>query len=254
MKNSFMLTPYFLDDSMPGLTGIVGDTWLVNQPTLPGGKRQERMAALYQPLKIWVTKTVGQGNRPVSWAGDCCASIGVLAGLQHSGLNPTLLWFDAHGDFNTWETTPSGFLGGMPLAMLVGRGEQTMVDGVGLQPINENRIILTDARDLDLDEKVALKNSDIDHRKDINTLLRDPLPKRPIYLHFDTDVIDPAEAPAMNYPADGGPSVRAMSKIFKRLSQSGQIVAVSVSAWNPELDKNSVTRTAVTGLVKILIS
>ena len=123
MKDNFMLTPYFLDDPMPGLTEIVSDEWLINQPSLPKGNRQERMANLYQPLKDWVAKTIDQGNRPVSWAGDCCTSIGVLAGLQQSGIEPILLWFDAHGDFNTWETTPSGFLGGMPLAMIAGRGE-----------------------------------------------------------------------------------------------------------------------------------
>ncbi len=254
MTNSFMLTPYFLDDPTPGLTEIIADTWLINQPALPAGNRQERMVALYQPLKDWVSRTVDQGNRPVSWAGDCCPSIGILAGLQHSGLNPTLLWLDAHGDFNTWETTPSGFLGGMPLAMLVGQGEQTIVDEIGLTPLDEQRIILSDGRDLDPDEKVAIKSSSIDHRKKFISLLSRPLPKGPIYVHFDTDVIDPDEAPAMNYPAVGGPSVKIISDVFKRLAQSGQIVAVSVSAWNPELDKNGVTRKVVTNLVQILIS
>ena len=254
MINNFMLTPFFLDDPMPGLTGIVDDTWLVNQPTLPTGNRQERMIALYQPLKDWVSGAVDQGNRPVSWAGDCCTTIGMLAGLRRSGLNPTLLWLDAHGDFNTWETTPSGFLGGMPLAMLVGRGEQSIVDGVGFSPLNEHRVILTDGRDLDPSEKVAIENSGIDHRKDITSLLNHPLPAGPIYVHFDTDVIDPAEAPAMNYPAVGGPSVKTISDIFEHLSQSGQIVAVSISAWNPELDKSTVTQTVVTQLVETLIS
>jgi arginase len=71
----------------------------------------------------------------VSIAGDCVATMGVLAGLHDAGITPTLIWFDAHGDFNTWETTPSGFLGGMPLAMIVGRGEQTMPHGWAGDPL-----------------------------------------------------------------------------------------------------------------------
>jgi arginase len=89
----------------------------------------------------------------VSIAGDCCTSLGVAAGLLAAGIDPTLIWFDAHGDFNTWETTPSGFLGGMPLAMLAGRGEQTIVHGVGLKNLEESNIYLADARETSIPVK-----------------------------------------------------------------------------------------------------
>ena len=59
------------------------------------------------------------------------------------------MWLVSHGDFNTWETTPSGFLGGMPLAMLTGRGDQRMLEAVGLDPLADNQVWLSDARDLD---------------------------------------------------------------------------------------------------------
>ncbi len=59
-------------------------------------------------------------------AGDCVASLGVAAGLQRAGIEPSVAWLDAHGDFNTWETTPSGFMGGMPLAVLAGLGDQSI--------------------------------------------------------------------------------------------------------------------------------
>src|SRR5512136_997268 len=98
------------------------------------------MSVLHQPLAEFTAQTVLHGDRPVSLAGDCCTPLGVLAGLQQAGLVPVLLWLDAHGDFNTWETTPSGFLGGMPLAMLVGRGDQTMAQAVGLRPLPESRV------------------------------------------------------------------------------------------------------------------
>ncbi len=104
---------------------------------------------MYNPLAQLVTIVLKSGELPVSVAGDCCTSIGILAGLQQAGVDPTLIWFDAHGDFNTWETTPSGFLGGMPLAMLVGKGEQTIMEGVGTSVLPEEQVILSDGRDLD---------------------------------------------------------------------------------------------------------
>ena len=87
-------------------------------PELPHASPQVRMGVLYRGL----ARLVEGEDAPVVISGDCMVAIGVLAGLQARGIDPTLLWFDAHGDFHTWETTASGFLGGMPLAMVSGRG------------------------------------------------------------------------------------------------------------------------------------
>jgi arginase len=200
-----------------------------------------------------VAQSVVANNRPVSIAGDCCASIGVLAGLQRVGLNPTLIWFDAHGDFNTWETTPSGFLGGMPLAMLAGLGDQTLVEGVGLNPLPEAQIILTDGRDLDPGERELLNQSQVVHLSSVESLMEAPLPDSPLYVHFDTDVINPAEAPAMNYRTPGGPSVAVLRKVFRQLAATGRIRAVSMSTWNPELDHDGRSRQASMDLLNELL-
>jgi arginase len=212
------------------------------------------MVTLYRPLAQAVHKAVTNGQRPVSVAGDCCTTIGVLAGLQQSGMAPTLIWFDAHGDFNTWETSPSGFLGGMPLAMIVGRGEQRLVEGAGQTPLRELQVILTDARDLDPEEKRAVEESGVLHLPEVTMLLERPLPPGPIYVHFDVDVINAAEAPAMNYPAEGGPTVHELQGVFETLSASGQIEAVSVSSWNPELDEDGRTQRVVMALLDHLLS
>jgi arginase len=242
MTDRFMLTPFFIDRPAGGLAQLIQPGWQVNQPTLPDGQAQQRMIALYRPLAGFAAETIGQGQRPVSVAGDCCTTIGFLSGLQQAGLEPTLIWFDAHGDFNTWETTPSGFLGGMPLAMLVGRGEQTMPQGVGLRPLAEKRVILTDGRDLDPGEREALQASGVTHLPDVTDLLNFPLPDSPLYVHFDTDVVDPAEIPAMNYPAPGGPSVATVGRVFRHLASTGRIQAVSLSSWNPDLDADGQSR------------
>jgi arginase len=190
---------------------------------------------------------------PVSVAGDCCTTIGVLAGLQQAGVEPSLIWFDAHGDFNTWETSPSGFLGGMPLAMLVGRGEQSIVERVGMKKLPEERVILTDARDLDPGEKEAVAGSSMRHFTAVAGLLEKPLPEGPIWVHFDVDVLNTRELPSVSYPAPGGPPSDLMRRVFQRLASSRQIVAVSLSSWNDELDQNGRSRDLSMELLSVLV-
>ena len=206
MQNQMILTPFFLDEPLPELEVLAAPDWIINKPLLPDGEKQQRLSALHKPLADFTQQIVLNGKLPVSIAGDCCTTLGMLTGLQRAGRDPALIWFDAHGDFNTWETTPSGFLGGMPLAMMVGREEQTMPKAQALSPLAENRVILTDARDLDPGEKQLIEESDVIHLPDVKNLLNAMLPNAPLYIHIDMDIINPANAPAMNYLAAGGPS------------------------------------------------
>lgn len=227
---------------MLGLEPLVEADWVINHPRLPSGSLQKSLGALYEPLAELVSLIVQQGERPVSLAGDCCTSLGVLAGLQRAGINPNLIWFDAHGDFNTWETTPSGFLGGMPLAMLVGRGEQTILKSLGLVPIPESQVILSDGRDLDPGEREALLSSEVVHLPEVSDLLDYELLSGPIWVHFDTDVVDAGQVPAMNYPVKGGPGESELRQVFSHLSATGRIAAVSLSSWNPDLDQDGLSQ------------
>lgn len=225
-----IVVPYFIADPIGGLDAP-GPAHLVS-PSLPEGTAQARMGVLYRALADAVAERVVAGDVPLVYAGDCLAAIGVLAGVQQVGLDPTLVWFDAHGDFHTWETTRSGFLGGMPLAMIVGRGERTIVDAAGLTPVPEARVALVGARDLDPGEDTTVAGSAM-------TVL--PVagvgdwvpPEGPIHLHVDLDVVDPGEMPAHNYPAPGGPSLREVREALEHLASSGRVAAVSFSTWNP---------------------
>lgn len=241
MSRRFILTPFFIDHFEQGLLPLAGACWDVNLTALPPGSPQGRVASLLRPLRDLVAETANQGGVPVSVSGDCLSAIGVAAGLQRAGIHPAVLWLDAHGDFNTWETTISGFLGGMPLAMLVGRGEQTIAQAVDLRPVDETRVVLADARDLDPDEANALADSDITVVRRVEDL-PEVLPDGPLYVHFDTDIVDPREAPAMNYPAPGGPSHEALKDVFRHLAETNHIVAVSMSSWNPALDSDGTSR------------
>jgi len=238
MTESHIITPYFIDRPVPELAYLAQPGWEINDPGLEGNDQQSRASGLHRPLADFVTDAAAAGNRPVSIMGDCCATIGVMAGLQRVGVEPTLLWFDAHGDFNTWDTTPSGFLGGMPLAMIVGLGDLTMNRAVGLDPIPSSRVILTDGRDLDPGERDLLDASDVTIVGDPLALLETPLPDGPIYVHFDSDIINCEEAPAQAYPVPGGPSSDELKKVFAHLATSGQVVAVSMTCWTPRLDKD----------------
>jgi arginase len=251
MKNQFILTPFFLDEPSPALETLAQPGWQINKPALPNADKQQRMSAIHQPIAAFVADTLAKGNRPVSVAGDCCTTLGFLAGLQRAGLSPTLLWLDAHGDFNTWETTPSGFLGGMPLAMMVGRGELTMANAVGLKPFPESQIVLCDGRDLDPPERVAVNQSQLQHVRDVETLPVHPLINRPLWIHFDTDILNLADAPAMSYPAVGGPSAAQLKALFEQL-KSRSIVAVSMTTWTPRLDTDGQSQRVCMELLNVL--
>lgn len=253
MNNHFILTPYFLDQPRDALQEIAHPDWTINRITLPDGTTQARMSVVHESLAQQVAQAIGNGQRPVSIAGDCCAMIGVVAGLQRAGVNPVLLWLDAHGDFNTWETTPSGFLGGMPLAMLVGRGEQTMPHAVGVTPLPEERVVLSDARDLDPGEKIAVQHSRVHHISDLRALLESDVLNAPLYIHFDTDIVNPHDAPAHSYVAPGGPTANEVREVFRALAQSKNIIAVSMCAWNPALDTDGKTQRVSIELLETLV-
>lgn len=252
MKNKYLLLPAFLDAPLPALDALMPAEWERIQPSLPEGGEMERIIALNRALRDRVAETALKGIRPICVAGDCVTTLGVLTGLQEAGLTPTLLWLDAHGDFNTWDTTPSGFLGGMPLAMLVGRGDQEIVTALGLRPLKEQNVILSDARDLDPGERQALESSKVRYVPDATDLLTMPLPPGPLHVHFDTDIIDAAAAPAMSYPVPGGPSPALLIEVFRRLAALDRVAAISFSAWNPDLDSDGSTGELCLELLSVL--
>jgi arginase len=248
-----IITPYFLDQPLPGLEDLSRDEWEINQVNLTGNSVIRRLAEIHAGLAHQVESAVKAGCKPISIAGDCCTAIGVLAGLVRSGIAPQLIWFDAHGDFNTWETSPSGFLGGMPLAMLAGLGEQTILEFLDIAPLPQDRIILTDARDLDAGEEELVSSSNVTHMNDPLSLLDSPLPEGPLWIHFDTDVIDPEYVPAQNYPAPGGIDPAGLGRVFSHLAEAGDIVAVSLSSWAPDLPGAEESRGVSLGLLEMLL-
>lgn len=251
--DQWICTPFFIAKPEEMLREVAGDDQIVNAPALGGDDALERMGVLYRHLADHVASALAAGKRPVSLAGDCVSSLGVIAGLQRAGIDASLLWLDAHGDFNTWETSPSGFLGGMPLAMAVGRGDQRLVDTLALTPIDEVRVILCDARDLDPGEREAVAASGVTHIANAGELLERALPPGPVYVHFDSDIVDAAQSPAQNYPVAGGPSGALLERIFRHIGRCASVVALSVSAWNPKLAGAETSRAITMAAIRALL-
>jgi len=237
MKPVYMFAPYWMGEISLPRVAVTRHNWrLLTAPLPTNAGPTERMGVLNQTLADEIAGMRESKNLPLVIVGDCTFSIGVLAGLQREFSELTLVWYDAHGDFNTHQTTPSGFIGGMPLAMLCGRGEQTIVEGAGAAVQPEANVILTDARDLDPGEKEAVAESAVVHLPDVAELLSLDIPDRPIYIHFDCDVLRLTDLSAVSYPAKGGPSLETIDASLARLADTGRVVAVSVTMWDPEAD------------------
>ncbi len=136
------------------------------------------------------------------------------------------MWFDAHGDVQTPETTTSGYLGGMPLRLLVGYRPELIATRLGLSPVRESQVLLVGARDLDPPEAEYLAASDI-RQLPVDEAAA-ALPAGPIYLHVDADVVDAAEIPGLLFPVRGGPPLSAVAAAVRQIVASGRVAGVGV--------------------------
>lgn len=267
-----LLVPYLMGQRRDGLTRVAqldDSAWeLVAAPDATAeritdkSEQMRTMGRIYARLAVCVRNAVASGRLPLSIAGDCVSTMGVLAGLQQAGRQPQrILWLDAHGDFHTWGTTQTQYLGGMPLAMLVGRPDRrqnarddiaALRAAVGAQPYPEAQLVLSDARDLDPGEDEALAQSAI-VRCELDEVLSHLSPQESLYVHFDTDVLDAREQmPALKYHVAGGPGLAEMAALFERLSEY-PLVAVSVSAWHSEQDEGDQAARACLDLLRVLL-
>jgi arginase len=250
MVDKWILTPQFFEKPEPVLGEIVPKRAVVNGPHPIPDRSTASMALVHRPIATFTKEALDAGARPISVAGDCCACIPVLAGIRAAGIEPTLVWIDAHADFNTPETSPSQFLGGMPLGMIAGRGPQWMCENVGLEPIAEDRIWLIDGRDLDPLERAAVDGSMMRRTgmAGLETLKIDG----PVHLHLDIDVINASEAPGSNYPVAGGPSVAETMSACRAFADANNIIAISISGWTGSLDVEDRTKNACAAILEAL--
>jgi arginase len=232
--------PYHLDEYLPDLDLPVAPARMGPAQTitaeLAAGDPWARLTALYRRVADAVARAAGDGSRPVVVSGDCTTSLGIVAGLQRAGLDPGIVWFDAHGDVQTPETTASGYLGGMPLRLLAGYRPGLIADGLGLRPVPEHRIVLAGARDLDPPEATYLAGAAIG-RAGVADLDPAAMPDGPLYVHLDLDVIDPAFLPGLLNATPGGVGPADVAQALGQLVATGRVAAVGIACtWRPGQD------------------
>jgi arginase len=197
-----------------------------------------------------VKAAIADWSFPLILSGNCLSALGVTAGLRSAGKPSAVCWLDAHADFNTPDSTVSGFLDGMVVATLTGRCWKSLASSIpGFAPTPEWQVVLIGARDLDPAEAVALDESTVRL-----TSLKDAGPvfdsiasdASSLYLHIDLDVFDPSVGIASSYAAPGGLTVEDVLGVLEAARRSFDIVATSMTAYDPVADPaGRIARAAV---------
>ncbi len=188
----------------------------------------------------------GRGAGVLVLAGDDTAAVGVVAGMQSAGgagERIGIVWIDAHGDFNTPETSYSGILAGMPLAILAGLAGPLWREAAGLlAPIPTDRILLVGARELDEKEETLLQSTEVRVVRDAQlrdtSILTDAVQRlanrcQSLVLHVDLDVLDPRFVPSASTPAPNGLTVAELIGILRNVLQTGKVAVIALSSLNP---------------------
>jgi arginase len=190
---------------------------------------------------------------PLVLGGDHSLSIGTLAAVGRNFERPAVLWIDAHGDFNTAETSPSGNIHGMSLAVSTGRGADELLALFDNNFISPHRAAIIGVRELDPEEQDLLREAgvnvytiaDID-RHGMQTVMQQALIRvgnqaDALHVSFDLDVLNPDIAPGVGTPVEGGLSYREAHFMMEIIAESGLMRSLEVVELNPILDEKNHT-------------
>ncbi|MGP4109189.1 arginase [Virgibacillus sp. L01] len=222
----------------------------------------QQVADANQKLAEMVDKEITNNHFPLVLGGDHSIAIGSLAGIAKHYENLGVIWYDAHGDLNSGDTSPSGNIHGMPLAVSLGIGNEKLTNILGYQPkIKPENIVIIGARSLDPGEKDLIKESGINvysmHEVDrlgmpaVMSQAIDYLKNRTdgVHLSLDLDGLDPEEAPGVGTPVIGGLSYRESHLAMEMLAESNILTSAEFVEVNPILDHKNKTATVAVGLI-----
>jgi arginase len=208
-----------------------------------------------------VSAAVTDGRLPIVLGGDHSIALGTLGGLASSHGPGGAIWFDAHGDLNTPETSPSGNVHGMPLAAALGVAEDTFAsDAWPLPALRPEHVVLIGVRSLDDGERELVHElgvsvhtmTDLD-RKGVEPAVREALERVAgaafVHISLDMDVVDPDVAPGVGTPVRGGLSYREAHLAMELVAESGLLGSMDVVEVNPILDRENATAALAVELV-----
>jgi arginase len=202
-----------------------------------------------------VKDVLADGSFPLVLAGNCHSAMGTLAGL---GRDVGVVWFDAHADFHTPDSSPTGFIDGMALALVTGEGWTELRRTVdGLRPVPEEHVVLVGARDLEPTEEERLAESAV-VRADAASLesALDTLAERvgTVYVHIDLDVLDPSEGKANDWAVDGGLTAAELEAALRAILARFEVPAAAFTAYDPRFDPEGRVPAIAAGLAHVLAS
>jgi arginase len=239
----------------------------------PGDPRMKYLAeirATCEALRDRVGGALQAGSVPVVLGGDHSIAMGTIAGVsrhhRERGQKVGLIWFDAHGDMNTAETSPSGNIHGMPLAVALGIGEPSLTGLAGEAPMVDGaRAAVVGLRDVDLAERAKIKASgigaftmrDIDERG-MRAVMEEAIKRATsgtagVHVSFDLDGVDPDLAPGVGTPSPGGLSYREAHLAMEMLADTGKVLSAELVEVNPILDRQNGTARLGVGLLASLL-
>lgn len=203
-----------------------------------------------------VKDAIDGGELPILLSGNC-ATAALTAVCAIGPSKAGVVWFDAHGDFNTPETSASGFLDGMALAILVGRCWPRLAERFdGFQIVPEKQIIQIGVRNTDDKEQRNLEKSAITRigSAELPTL-KDTIQQlsgRELYVHVDVDVLDVSEGHANSYACAGGLTVSQLSAALELIRQTSHIAVASITAYDPAADSDGRIGRVIPELIALL--
>jgi|LSQX01.1.fsa_nt_gb arginase len=219
-----------------------------------------------QELFTDLNRILSQDCFPIVLGGDHSISIGSIAAAANHAENLGVIWLDAHPDLNTVETTPSGRIHGMPLAISLGLGHPQLINIGGFYPkIKPDQIVIIGARSIDSGEKQLIKELGIKlypmtavRRLGIQQVIAESIQylaekTDAVHLSFDLDVLDPGVAPGVGTPSPNGMTIRECAVIMAELGQTGMITSMDIVELNPLLDVNQQTADSAAALTTLLL-
>lgn len=228
-------------------------------------KNLKTLAVSSEKLAAKVSDSIEKQCFPLILGGDHSIAMGTLAGVAKHFKNVGVIWFDAHADMNTPETSPSGNIHGMPLAASMGIGHPALTGIGGYEvKVKPENIVLIGARDIDAGEKELIKDKNIKvftvedvQKLGITEVINQTiayLAERcdAIHLSFDLDGIDPTEVPGVGTPVAEGISYSDSVRAINLLGASSLLTSAEFVEFNPLLDKDDKTAYAVANLIGAL--
>jgi len=216
---------------------LEADGHVVSAATLESSEAEPASSAfdLARQIAGHVSQADRRGAFPIILAGNCIASLGGIAGLE---CRTALLWLDAHADFNTPATSPSGFLDGMALAIITGRCMQDESETIaGCEPLADASIIMLGVRDVDDGERAALQRVQLvrDDAQLAQALMQ--VDADELYVHVDLDSLDPSVLKANGFATENGLSRETLRACLTTAARLKRIAAVAITAYDPAVDE-----------------